>query len=74
MAELGSARDHAGVEHVLAGHELLVAVGTGDAQRVLIEAGLEVGVLVDGALVGGAALKVDDFTTLVELAAQAKGV
>jgi triosephosphate isomerase len=29
---------------------------------------------IDGALVGGAALKVDDFTTLVELAAQAKGV
>jgi triosephosphate isomerase (TIM) len=29
---------------------------------------------IDGALVGGAALKVDDFTTLVQLAAQAKGV
>ncbi|MCC6617222.1 MAG: triose-phosphate isomerase [Anaerolineae bacterium] len=29
---------------------------------------------IDGALVGGASLKVDDFTTLVELAAQAKGV
>ncbi|MCA9903441.1 MAG: triosephosphate isomerase, partial [Anaerolineae bacterium] len=29
---------------------------------------------IDGALVGGAALKVDDFTKLVELAAQAKGV
>ncbi|MCL4248896.1 MAG: triose-phosphate isomerase [Anaerolineae bacterium] len=29
---------------------------------------------IDGALVGGASLKVDDFTKLVELAAQAKGV
>lgn len=29
---------------------------------------------IDGALVGGAALKVDDFTELVRLAAQAKGV
>ena len=27
---------------------------------------------IDGALVGGASLKVDDFTRLIELAAQAK--
>lgn len=29
---------------------------------------------IDGALVGGAALKVDDFTKLIEAAAKAKGV
>ena len=29
---------------------------------------------IDGALVGGASLKVDDFTKLVEAAAKAKGV
>jgi triosephosphate isomerase len=29
---------------------------------------------IDGALVGGASLKVDDFTDLVRLAAEAKGV
>jgi triosephosphate isomerase len=29
---------------------------------------------IDGALVGGASLKVDDFTKLIEAAARAKGV
>jgi triosephosphate isomerase (TIM) len=29
---------------------------------------------IDGALVGGASLKVEDFTTLIRLAAEAKGV
>jgi len=28
---------------------------------------------IDGALVGGASLKVDDFTSLIEIAAQEKG-